>query len=404
MPSRSVTSGPVALRWCFAAGVSAALAWSPLPTPAETELAPAEIAEGWILLFDGETDFGWTPRGDARWHVEDGALTPVPGSGGGVLCTTTEFADFELHAEFWIDEVANSAVFLRCPPDGDVNPATAYEVNIFDAHDKWPTGSINEVAARQADVRTVGQWNTFEIRAEGPHLTVRLNGVEMVDAIDGRHARGVIGLQTRTGEGVVKFRNIRLRPLGLQELFNGRDLEGWNVIPGHESVYSVTPEGWLHVENGNGDIQTEAQFADFILQLEIISNGPHLNSGVFFRAIPGEFWQGYESQIRNEWEGADRTRPVDYGTGGIYRRQPARRVVSTDGEWFTKTIIAHGRHMAVWVNGIQVSDWTDNRPPHANPRRGYRAAAGVISLQGHDPTTDLSFRNIRAVELPPRDP
>jgi hypothetical protein len=369
---------------------------------AENELSLAEADEGWILLFDGETDFGWTARGSAQWEVADGALTPRAGTGPGFLCTTTEFADFELRAEFWVDATANSGVFLRCPPEGEITAGNAYEVNISDSHETWPTGSINEVARSSAAVTTVGRWSAFEILAEGPRLRVKVDGVEVVDANDARHQRGSIGLQTRTGEGVIRFRNIKLKPLGLVDLFNGRDLSGWRVIPGHKSVYSVTQEGWLNVRDGNGDIQTEAQFGDFILQLDVLSNGERLNSGVFFRAIPGEFWQGYESQIRNEWEGDDRKRPVDFGTGGIYRRQPARRVVSSDGEWFTKTIVAHGRHMAVWVNGIQVSDWTDNRPPSDNPRQGYRAAPGVISLQGHDPTTDLSFRDIRAVELPAR--
>ena len=78
-------------------------------------------------------------------------------------------------------------------------------------------------------------------------------------------------------------------------------------------------------------------------------------------------------------------------------------VVSSDHEWFTKTIVAHGRHMAVWVNGYQVSDWTDPRPLHESARQGCRLEAGVISLQGHDPTTDLSFRNLRISAYPPRE-
>lgn len=365
-----------------------------------TGLDRRAIEEGWILLFDGQTTFGWTPRGEATWQVTEGTLHPQPGTGPGFLCTTTEFADFELHAEFWIDAVANSGVFLRGPTAGPITMSNAYEVNIFDAHPDWPTGSINEVGRASETVPTAGRWNRYELRAEGSRLTVRLNGRPVLNATDARHARGVIALQTLSGQGVVKFRNLRLRPLGLADLFNGRDLAGWRVIPGHASVYSVTPEGWLNVKNGNGDLQTEAAFGDFVLQLDILSNGRHLNSGVFFRALPGEFWQGYESQIRNQWEGEDRSRPVDFGTGGIYRRQPARRVVSSDGAWFTKTIVAHGRHLAVWVDGIQVSDWTDDRAPQDNPRQGYRGSPGVISLQGHDPTTDLSFRRLRAVELP----
>jgi hypothetical protein len=90
----------------------------------------------------------------------------------------------------------------------------------------------------------------------------------------------------------------------------------------------------------------------------------------------------------------------DYGTGAIYRRMPARREVAKDHEWFTLTVVAHGRHLATWVNGIQVADWMDNRPLSDNARNGCRLEAGPISLQGHDPTTNLSFRNFRIAELP----
>ena len=161
----------------------------------------------------------------------------------------------------------------------------------------------------------------------------------------------------------------------------------------------MTPEGWLNVKDGPGDLQTEKQFADFIFQGECISNGKHLNSGIFFRCLPGQYQQGYEMQIRNQWEGDDRTKPVDFGTGAIYRRQPARKVVSTDGEWFGMTLIAHGRHISTWINGYPVVDWTDPRPENENARNGCKLGAGPFSIQGHDPTTDLSFRNLRIAEL-----
>ena len=78
---------------------------------------------------------------------------------------------------------------------------------------------------------------------------------------------------------------------------------------------------------------------------------------------------------------------------------PARKEVAKDGEWFTLTVLAHGNHFATWVNGVQVVDWTDERPRSDNARTGCRLEAGHISIQGHDPTTDLSFRNIRIAEL-----
>lgn len=363
-------------------------------------LTPQEVADGWILLFDGETTFGWKSRVGSKWAVEDGALSYQAGSGGGYLSTTSEFADFQLHAEFWIDDKANSGVFLRCPPEGEITAINSYEVNIFDPHEQWPSGSINEVAKARVSPKTAGHWNTYEMTAEGDHLVVKLNGETTVDVRNSNHARGTIALQNLKAEGSVKFRNIKLKPLRLTNIFNGKDLAGWKEIPNRKSVFSVTSEGWLNVKNGNGDLQSEGEYGDFTFQLDIISNGKHLNSGVFFRAAPGQFWSGYEAQIRNQWQGEDRTKPVDFGTGGIYNRQPARRVVSTDGEWFTMTILAHGPHLATWVNGIQVADFTDTRPAHQSARQGYRAKPGVLSLQGHDPTTDLSFRNLRIAEMP----
>ncbi len=124
-----------------------------------------------------------------------------------------------------------------------------------------------------------------------------------------------------------------------------------------------------------------------------------LNSGVFFRCIPGELMNGYESQIQNQFVGDDRSKPVDCGTGGIFRRTEARRIVAEDEEWFCKTIIATGPHVSVWVNGYQVTDWSDTRETDPNPRRGLRLEPGTIIFQGHDPTTDILLKDIRIREL-----
>ena len=64
------------------------------------------------------------------------------------------------------------------------------------------------------------------------------------------------------------------------------------------------------------------------------------------------------------------------------------------------TVIADGPHLATWVNGYQVTDWTDTRPKHENPRRGLRLEAGTIQFQAHDPGTNVSFAKIRVAPLP----
>ena len=62
--------------------------------------------------------------------------------------------------------------------------------------------------------------------------------------------RGFIGLQFNTGQA--EFRNIKLKPLGLKDLFNGHDLTGWKLFPGKPTVATVTKAGELNVKHGWG--------------------------------------------------------------------------------------------------------------------------------------------------------
>ena len=171
-----------------------------------------EATAGWVLIFDGTSLTGWAPRLDGQWEVADGTISAVPDAGRGFMATTAHYADFQLTVDFWIDNTANSGVFLRCPAEGAISQGNAFEVNIFDPHTTWPTGSINEVAKIQTVPQTAGKWNTFEITADGDHLVVQLNGQTTVDARSDRHQSGPIALQYN-GAGQVRFRNIKIKTL-----------------------------------------------------------------------------------------------------------------------------------------------------------------------------------------------
>ena len=355
----------------------------------------------WIQLFDGQTLFGWQPTGEAAWDVADGTVR-TRGEKPGFLMTTTEWGDFVLHLQFRAPASTNSGIFLRTPLEPKDPARDCYELNIAPAENPFPTASLvgrQQAALPEASFSEPDDWHTFDVTAEGGKITIVLDGERVFEYGDRSPVRiGRIGLQSR--EGPVAFRHIRLRPLGLKPIFNGRDLEGWSTDRAERSRFDVTEDGELRVLDGPGQIDTRDDFANFILQLECKTNDDGLNSGIFFRTLRNGRWVGYESQINNVYRDGDRTKPADFGTGGIYRRQPARRVVADDREWFTKTIVADGPHMAVWVNGYPVSDWTDGRPPHESAREGRREGGGAIAIQGHDPTTDLLFRKLRAAELP----
>ncbi|MFN4260458.1 MAG: DUF1080 domain-containing protein [Gemmataceae bacterium] len=380
------------------------------------QLTPHEIAEGWILLFDGESTFGWTAPNDSQWTVFQGMLAPQAGKEG-LLVTTTAFADYELTFEYRRKSDTDPKLRIRCDAQGQVSKeADILEIPHY-SNDWWefhitvrgnkpvPYPNIN----RPRSTNTTFGFVASKVASDGADKPAELP----------KPKGGHIAL---SGNGII-FRNIKLRPLNTQPLFNGKDLSGWKVFPNRKSQFTVTPDGALNVKNGPGDLQSEGQWADFVLQLECISNGQHLNSGVFFRCLPDQYQQGYEAQIRNQFtpeptqaytievydpkthelkdKQVIKSPAVDYGTGAIYRRMPARRAVAQDGEWFTLTVVAQGRHFATWVNGVPVVDWTDHRPLADNARQGCYLKKGPISFQGHDPTTDLSFRNIRIADLAP---
>ena len=377
----------------------------------ESQLAPAynlplsadEVAAGWISLFDGATLFGLQPNNDAAWKVTDGVIAADPAASPGLLLTTARFADYELRCDFKLEPGGNSGIFLRTPADPKDPASDCYELNICDSHGSFPTGSLVGREKIAQPVATDGSWHRFHVRLEGPHITVALDDkavLEYEDKAEKPLSAGFIGLQVNKGH--VEFRDFVLKPLGMQSLFNGKDLTGWRVIPGSKSKFEVKEEV-IQVTGGRGFLETEKPYADFIFQADAITHGDELNSGYFFRTIQGTEQapdNGYEVQIHNGMEEGDPNRPNNFGTGAIFRRVKARRVISKDHEWFTTTLVADGPHLSVWVNGYAVTDWTDTRPPHENPRKGLRTEAGHITLQGHDPTTDLSFRNLKIAPLP----
>ena len=367
-----------------------------------SRLSPEDVAGGWIALFDGETLFGWKPNSELNWRVEDSVIIADEGKPG-LLLTTSRFADYELKCDFRLEAGGNSGVFLRTTTEPTDPAVDCYELNICDTHPAFASGSLVKRAQPEKAIQADGEWHTFHVVAAGPKITVDFDGEEILDFIDETETRleiGHIGLQMNGGK--VEFKNVFLKPLSMQPLFDGTSLAGWQVVPGSQSEFVVEDET-IHVTNGRGFLETEATAKNFVLQFEAITNGDKLNSGVFFRAMPGTEdapSNGYEFQIQNGFKDDDRAKPDDFGTGAIFRRAAARKVVSNDREWFTATLIADGPHFATWVDGYPVVDWTDEREPNVNPRNGLRLEAGHFSLQGHDPGTDLNFRNLRIESLP----
>ena len=175
---------------------------------------------GWTTLIDGESGLeNFAPIGDANWRAEGGAIVADKGKGGN-LVSKTSYRDFQLRAEFWADHDTNSGIYIRCTDPKKVSSASAYEVNIYDRRPEpeYGTGAIVGVAKVSPMPKAGGRWNTYEITAKGPRMTIVLNGVQTVSVSDGKFPEGPIALQFANGPknapgGPIRWRKLQIRPL-----------------------------------------------------------------------------------------------------------------------------------------------------------------------------------------------
>ncbi len=381
-------------------------------------LTDAEIAEGWISLFDGHSLFGWgSNAAEVNWAVTDGSITADAGPKG-LLLTYTPFADYQFRCEYRMAAGGNSGVFLRTLREPKDVLKDCYEVNIVDEHPEgYLTGSIVGLQKTAEPIQGSGDWHTLLLAANGTKITIAIDGNLVCVYDDTRpEARrsGLIGLQKNAGK--IEFKNIALQPLNQKPLFNGTDLTGWRTVPGSKGEFTVE-DGTIHVRGGEGFLESESQHKDFVLQAQARTNVEEVNTGIFFRAEAGTEKaksNGYEMQVDNSLKKVDPEAPFrsgsfeiigvnvpgNAGTGAIFRRVNARCLMALDNQWATVTLIASGPRISTYVNGYAVVHWDDTRKPDPNPRKGQRLDAGHFSLQGHDPGTDAAFRAITVSDLP----
>jgi len=382
----------------------------------DNTVSKPEAEGGWILLFDGETLFGLVQEGGSHWQISDGSLMPV--GGGGYLRANSAFSDFDLKLEYRTSGAdPDCSLFLRAAPDSDPKDAS-YQVQIGDTNSQWPVGSIVGHFKADESHPALNQWHALDATLTADHFVITLDGKIMVDEKDGRGKAGYIELGcSRTGK--TQFRNIKLRPLGAKDLFNGTDLSGWKAVgptpPKKGMLKKLTGGGkvkeaeWsamagvIHGEKGVGQLESAATYDDFVLQLAIRVNArdkkEHPKSAVFVRGDPGQLFSGYEVQVMNDYKNGDRSQPVAFGTGGLKDLEVARKELADDNQFFTETIAARGRHIQIWVDGYPVCDYQDARAEGTPTEKGARSV-GAISLQSPDEKANLDFRNISITQLP----
>src|SRR5262249_40856645 len=192
--------------------VSAALPARAADEAKPNTLTPKEVADGWLLLFDGETTFGWDVRGPAR--AEGGALV----LGGGQAATVTlPLGYFELSWEHRTEGPAASRVCTATRAGKTIGTSKG-EFSEASVRGKgvWGPQRWKIVADPKVVVGTEGKFEGSQDKPLVQETTTRFS--------PGCHV--VVRLEVPAGSKLF-LRNVKLRPTGLKPIFNGKDLTGW---------------------------------------------------------------------------------------------------------------------------------------------------------------------------------
>ena len=172
--------------------------------------------------------------------------------------------------------------------------------------------------------------------------------------------------------------------------------------------WQMSDKGVLTHTKGGGDIVTDKEYQDFILELDWrISEGG--NSGIFFHVNEDHdyVWLGGpEMQILDNDAHANGMKPETSAGANYALHAPCKDVTKPVGEWNHVKLVVDGSHVEHWLNGTKLLEyelWSDDwkarvaaskfkdMPPYGLGKTGH------IALQDHGDI--VSFRDIEITRL-----
>jgi hypothetical protein len=175
--------------------------------------ATSQTGPGWVTLVDSKSMGDWDRIGAANWRMDDGALVADGRADktNAYLVGKTSYTNLQIYAEFWAEANTNSGIFFRCADRKTIGAKVCYEANINDPAKTNGTGALTGISSPNPPVSAGGRWNTFEITARGPQMTIVMNGQKTAEAKDTTYTAGVVALQYIAG--TIKWRKVAVRPL-----------------------------------------------------------------------------------------------------------------------------------------------------------------------------------------------
>ncbi len=356
-------------------------------------------------VFDGKTLAGWTAENEAQVEVQDGML--LLKAGDGWLRSDHTYSDFKLHVEWKAlkADQYDAGIYLRAGRDGKPFPKRAYQINLKQGQEGTLIGNK---AGKVSGMIKPGDWNTFDITAQGEQVTLEINGKQAYQTEGLEIPRGYVGIQVEVPlGGQFLLRNLKITELDHSSLLEDDMLTHWEGAGQPAEACWQVEDGVLNGLRSKGPwLRSRKEYGDFNLRLQYrVEAGA--NSGVYVR-VPenGNHHRdsktqppaGFEVQILDDSaKKYAKLKPYQF-SGSVYDIAGADPKVSkAPGEWNTLEINCAGRNVTTVHNGQVIVRVT----PDKNPLIELRSTKGYLGLQNHG--GGVSFKNLRigpAIEGP----
>ena len=255
----------------------------------------------------------------------------------------------------------------------------------------WHFGAGGE--AMEAD----GAWDVKTSKMTWRSLDGRLEGSWTFPKPDERHA--TMAAKDAQGRRLYDVAAVARRdaapPSGWVQLFNAKDLRGWDIHPASKGTWRVDTETRTLIGSGGEThlYSNRADYENFHFRVEAkINDGG--NSGQYFRCAPrgaGSLPAGYEAQINS-------THKDPVRTGSLWHlglKHAVTKILVPPDTWFTQEVIANGNRIIIKVNGKTTVDYVDEDKKYSR---------GQLALQVLEAATVVHFKRVEIKELPPSQP